>query len=776
VTDPGVIDAVARRVLWLSTLMIHHANHDRPDVDGLKVGGHQASCASVASILATLHLDFLRPHDRLAVKPHAAPAYHALQYLMGNLDQHHLRDLRAYGGLQSYPSRTKDPDRVDFSTGSVGIGSVAPGYAALAEAYVAAHFGRQRERPRFVSLLGDAELDEGSVWESIAEPALDGLDNVIWIVDLNRQSLDRVTPGIRVERLRSMFSANRWTVLDAKYGRRLKAAFALPGGDLLRRRIDEMPNGEYQRIVRAPASEVRGRLIKDVTFGTDLERFLDRWSDDELETVVEDLGGHDPVVVGSALTAADESPRPAVVFAYTIKGWGLPLAGDPLNHSAIVSVQDLEHLRERLGIPPGKEWSRFDASTPEGAACAAAGQAMAAPHIERPAPIAVPEDLDRSYPPRASSQQAHALVLTTLDAKAPGVAERIVTTRPDVATSTGLGGWINKTGTFALHDRPSFFRDAGQVLVWDESPAGRHIELGISENNLFLLLGQLGLTAELFGETLLPVGTLYDPFVARGLDALIYALYAGAHIVVTATPSGITLSPEGGAHQSVITPSIALELPGITAWEPCFAVETEWILLHALGAVAERRGSSYLRLSTRPIDQRLLAIPDDAAARRALRLAVLSGAYRLIDRSGDPSYESSDRVTLAVTGALVPEAVEASRYLLEDDVLVNVVNVTSADLLHRRITEATRRRAATGIAAETAILRPEVWEPGIPVVTVHDGHPHTLSWLPGALRVPGVSLGVDDYGQSGSLPDLYRHFRLETEAIVNACASVLDES
>src|SRR5689334_8346104 len=219
----AALKEIERRILWLSTLMVHHANNVRPSTEKSKVGGHQASSASVASIITALYFHFLRGGDRVSIKPHASPIYHAAHYLLGNLDRKYLTTLREYKGLQAYPSRTKDPDPVDFSTGSVGLGAVAPVFAALAHKYAELHFGEVTSN-RFISLIGDAELDEGNVWETVAEEAIRGLGNVIWIVDLNRQSLDRVIPGVRAGRLKALFAGAGWRVFETKYGSTLQAA------------------------------------------------------------------------------------------------------------------------------------------------------------------------------------------------------------------------------------------------------------------------------------------------------------------------------------------------------------------------------------------------------------------------------------------------------------------------------------------------------------------------------------------------------------------------
>src|SRR5579859_1431669 len=310
----AALERIQRRVLWLATRMIHEANHVRPSPDHTKVGGHQASSASVVSILTALYFgDWLRAGDRVSIKPHASPVFHAIQYLLGNLDRRYLTTLRDFGGLQAYPSRTKDPDPVDFSTGSVGLGAAAPLFAALADRYAASHFRADQAHPtrRFVALVGDAELDEGNVWEAISDETIRGtrLGNVLWIIDLNRQSLDRVIPGIKVQEMEALFAGIGWQVLEAKYGRRLQAAFDRPGGDALRQRIDDMPNEDYQDLVRLPGPEARERVICSAPAAERdlLSKCLKKVDDTDLPGLLGDLGGHDLLELLKAFAAADAS-------------------------------------------------------------------------------------------------------------------------------------------------------------------------------------------------------------------------------------------------------------------------------------------------------------------------------------------------------------------------------------------------------------------------------------------------------------------------------------
>ena len=755
----AVLESIQRRVLWLSTYLVHHINAVRPNPDGSKVGGHQASSASLVSILTALYFDALRPSDAVALKAHASPAFYAIQYLRGRLSLDALQGLREFGGLQAYPSRRKNPEVVDLSTGSMGLGAVAASFGALAGRYLADHGGGPQSPGRMVVLVGDAELDEGNVWEALLEETVATLGNLLWIVDMNRQSLDRVTPDARRSQFRQMFAANGWRVIELRWGRRLRALFSRAGGAALQRRLEGMSSAEYQALLRLPASGARKRLTERPGGGSEpaVDRLLAKLSDDEVQAMAGDAGGHDLGAILDALEQASaERDRPTVILADTVKGWGLPLAADPLNHGALLSAAQVEALRDRLGIAPGEEWARFAEDSPEARLIHALPPLFSAPAAQ-PAPT-IPEALGETHPAQSSTQEAFGRVLGALGRSS--ASERIVTVSADVAVTTHLAGWINRKGVYFPSARPNHFADLPQAMQWSESPAGQHIELGIAEHNLFLLLGALGLAHELSGVTLLPIGTLYDPFVTRGLDALYHALYAGARFVVAATPSGVSLSWEGGAHQSVITPPIGIALPAMRYFEPVFAVEVEWVLLDALrGLLRETDGeSAYLRLSTKPVDQSLAPPPTPEQRARVLR-----GGYRLVDARSEPGWDAEHAVHLFAAGVMVPEAVEASRRLRGEGIHASVFAATSPDLLYRGL------RAPRPYLEE--LVGPE--EEDVPVVSVLDGHSHTLAFLGAALGVTQIALGVDSFGQSGSRRDLYRHYEIDAAAIERGARLVL---
>ncbi|ADB49105.1 transketolase-like TK C-terminal-containing protein [Conexibacter woesei] len=769
IETPGelaVLDVVQRRVLWLATSIVHHANRVRETPSGVKVGGHQASSASMVSIMSSLFFHHLRGPDRVSVKPHAAPVMQAISYLLGTLEERWLTELRAFGGLQSYPSRTKDPYPVDFSTGSVGIGATATLWSSLAHRYVAGHFdvpqgGRQ------VALVGDAELDEGAIWEALVDPMVPRLGEAMWIVDLNRQSLDRVVPDIAAGRIGKMFEAAGWQTITLKYGRFLRELFERDGGGDLRRRIDGMANEEFQRLLRSPVAELRERFPGEGRGRRSVARLVAQLDDAEVLRAVRDLGGHDLGDLLDAYRQADASAdRPSVLFAYTIKAWGLPTQGHPANHSALLSTEQWKRLAGELGADAQRPWAKFAAASAEARLCAAAAERLRRDPTQRREPPPVPPEVGRSHAGRASTQQAFGRFFSDVAHAAPAVADHVVTVSPDVASSTNLGGWINRVGVWNPGERIDWFADDTDTLVrWRESQHGQHVELGIAEGNLVGLLSELGTTWSRDGQPLLPIGTIYDPFVNRALEPWSFGIYAGAQAILVGTPSGVTLAPEGGAHQSITTPSVGLEQPGCVAWEPAFGQDLEWTLLHALSRLGRDDGvSAYFRLSTRPLDQALAAVPEEPVARELRRRHVLAGGYVL---RAAPA--PSPAVTLVGIGVTMPEALRAAQELAADGVEADVVCLTSADLVFRALQA--RQGLDEGSDEILDVLLPA--ERSAPIVTVHDGHPHTLAFLSGVNGSPIACLGVRDFGQVGDVADLYRHFGIDADTIVGATIDLL---
>ena len=762
----ATLEQLDKRLLWLSSWTVHNANHIRKKRDGLKVGGHQASCASITAIMAALYFHALRPQDKVAVKPHAGPVLHAIHYLLGNQSLEKLQKFRGLGGVQSYPSRTKDTIPVDFSTGSVGLGVAITAFTSLVQDYLIAH-GQVREEDagRMIALMGDAELDEGNIYECLIEGYKHDLRNCWWIVDYNRQSLDSTTADRMFRRFDDIFETCGWRVITLKYGKLQQAAFKKPGGKSLEEWIDNCPNADYAALTYQGGAAWRERLTSDIGKKANVKKLLDSFDDDALAALMVNLGGHCIESLIEAFESANDD-KPTLFIAYTVKGYGTPLAGHKDNHSGMMNPPQMEQFRADMGIKEGEEWEPWGGLGDNAAAqlqafiadspIARQNAEMTALAVAVPA-IAAPEGAEQS------TQAAFGRILLDLAKSGHEMADRIVTTAPDVTQTTNLGAFVNQRGLFRRQELADVFHKAKipSAQKWAQHAAGQHIELGIAENNFFLMLASLGLAAPHFGTRLLPVGTVYDPFISRGLDALNYGCYQDARFLLVGTPSGITLAAEGGAHQSINTPLIGMGQPNLTYFDPAWADEVALLMEWAFDHMQQSDGSSvYLRLSTR-------SIPQIERENDGWKADALKGGYWL--------RQPGDNVEAAIvfTGVVAPEALTAWEELAEDIPGLGLLNVTSPDLLHRGWSDSRAARwtgrAAEPCHAETLL---SALAPGAGLVTIIDGSPGALSWLGGVKGMRVSPLGVDRFGQTGDLLDLYRTYRLDAEAIVDAVAEL----
>mgnify|MGYP005984259145 FL=1 len=766
-TKPGIepdritlLETLDRRLRWLSAWTIHNANNIRESRDQLKVGGHQASCASISSIMAALYFHALGPNDKVAVKPHAGPVLHAIHYLLGSQSREQLEAFRGFGGAQSYPSRTKDRIPVDFSTGSVGLGVAVTAFASLVQDYLVAHGALASEKTgRMVALMGDAELDEGNIYECLIEGYKHDVRNCWWIVDYNRQSLDHTTADRMFRRFDDIFRTCGWRVVTLKYGKLMEQAFDEPGGEALREWIDTTSNAEYAALTYQGGEQWRARLTRDIGEQEGVAKLLERRDDEALARLMTNLGGHCMESLTEAFDAADDD-TPTLFIAYTIKGYGLPFAGHKDNHAGLMNTTQIEALRDQQGIAEGSEWEPYAGigdniesalrDLVEGTKIAREKADASAPTFDVPA-IAAPEGSEQA------TQTAFGKILLELAKGGSPLADRIITTSPDVTVSTNLGAWVNQRGLFRRQQMEDVFRKARipSAQKWEGDTAGQHLELGIAENNLFLALTAMGLSGALFGERLLPIGTVYDPFIARGLDALNYGCYQDARFMLVATPAGVTLGPEGGAHQSINPPLIAMGQPGLRHYEPAFVDELALLMEEAFALLQAPDGESvYFRLTTRAIPQ--IERTDDA-----WREGAKKGAYWL--RPPGPKAEAA----IVTMGAITPEAIAACDAMADDLPGLGLLVVTSPDLLHR---EWSARMAQDGAEPSHIESLLSQLPAGAQLVTLLDGSPGALSWLGGVDGRRVSPLGVDRFGQTGDLVDLYREYRLDSDAVIGAMA------
>lgn len=782
--DTKYLRELERRVLWLASWMIHHANHVR-DTDEIKVGGHQASSASMAAIMTALYFHVLKPEDRVAVKPHASPVFHAIQYLAGNQSLENLKNFRGFKGAQSYPSRTKDTDDVDFSTGSVGLGVAQTLFSSIAQDYVRAHgWMKDRDEGRMVALIGDAEMDEGNIYEALIEGWKQGLRNCWWIVDYNRQSLDAVVREGLWEKFEKIFSDFGWNVVIVKHGRLQEAAFSEPGGDRLREWIDSCPNQLYSVLTFQGGAAWRKRLMDEIGDQGPVSALIESRDDEKLAELMGNLGGHDVDALLEAFGNAGSDDRPTLFICYTIKGHGLPLAGHKDNHAGLLTPAQMSEFRQTMDVREGHEWEPWEgAKFPESelqklvddAPFLAAGKRrLCAPSIAVPDRVLFPDPKGKPV----STQMGFGQILNEIAREDTELAARIVTTAPDVTVSTNLGPWVNRRGLFAKEELADTFKaeQIASTYSWSYSPEGQHIELGIAESNLFLNLSALGLSHSINGERLLPIGTVYDPFIYRGADQLNYACYQDARFMLVATPSGVTLAPEGGAHQSIGTPLIGMAQDGLAAFEPAFIDELATIMRFGFdymqrdgeGDPDERNwlrdetgGSIYLRLTTRPIEQPNREIDSQ------LERAIIDGAYWM--REPGPNAQ----IVVAYTGAVAPEAIEAIGAMGEYRRDIGLLAITSADRLNAGWTAAQRARERGLSHARSHIERLLERVPAhCAIITVTDAHPATLAWLGSVLGNRTRSLGVEHFGQTGTIGDLYAHYGIDAQGILRAAESI----
>jgi pyruvate dehydrogenase E1 component len=600
--------------------------------------------------------------------------------------------------------------------------------------------------------------------------------NLWWVIDYNRQSLDGVVNDRLFGRVAEMFELVGWRVVTLKYGSLLETAFKQPDGEHLRQWIDACPNSLYSALVYKGGAGWREALIRDLNQFPGVRRIVEQHDDAALHRLMTNLAGHDMQAVLDAFEGVTDD-TPTCFIAYTIKGQGLPFAGHKDNHSGLMTLDQMAGFKEGMGIAEGAEWDKFAGLgiTPaEAQAFIDSAPFNARGRRRTSAPVvAIPAALPRPTDKKSSTQEGFGKILNAIAAEDSELSRRIVTTSPDVTVSTNLGAWVNRRGLFGHTEAEDVFRELKVVSaqLWRQTPKGQHIELGIAENNLFIQLAALGLSHEIFGARLLPIGTLYDPFIARGADALNYACYQDARFLLVATPSGVTLAPEGGAHQSIHTPLIGIGQPGLLSYEPAHVDELAVLMRFALEHMQQPAGgprgggSVYLRLSTRSLPQPERTLSPEQES------DIIDGGYWYAPP------EPGAEIAIVAMGAVTPEAIAAHESVARDFAGAGLLVLTSADRLHADWLAAQRTRGQTVGRVQTSpspaerLLAPLGRDARL--VTVMDGHPLALSWLGSVRGHRVVPLGIESFGQSGDIPDLYRTYKLDSAAIIDAVARAL---
>ena len=755
--------------------------------------------------------------------------------------------------FQSYHADS-DPDNWrTLPSGTVGIPPVNAVYLALAFRYAIDH-GWATDIPKhFWCIIGDSELREGSLMEVMPDVAERELGNVTWIIDYNRQNLDgtrvlnkRGLGGTDADRIERTFQANGWQVIQLRHGRLRETLFALDGGAALREQFENgFSDYEYQTILwKQDATLLRAELIARDAKLNDL---LAGISDEDLLAALGDLGGHDlEAILNAYETARSDQRVPTVIVAHTIKGWGLNCTAKPGNHSTLPDKDEVNELLKLRGLTAERPYLRDTGSKEEAkylskrtkywrhgigqveqriAENRAQVNGMLAPTLPLPDDFGI----DLSMMPMVHTQWLWGQVagklvrigthdeleaagidpgrdLNELEHRWSKVADLMCTMSPDVGTSTNINPAMDakvygpETGTnleaeHQLHER-------GRPELYQHSEAWtRHIRFEIAEANCMSAAGSFGKMGKFAGVPLLPMMTVYDFFIKRALDQLYYNLYWRSSFILMGTPSGVSLSPEGAQHSW----KSDIQMPSLITWEPAYACEMEWILADAVrrhvDADNEDREGVLIRGVTRALKQKELmtrlksqarfSASDAAEINQQLRVDVLAGGYKLVDRASDSDYQPGDNVvTILAMGAMIPEVLEASDLLAADHgIHADVVVVTSADLLLGRFAERNdyaqlhqlgingelQLNAAggeTGAAlstADTVCLAARF----VPLVSVADGEQGLLDNAGSIVGVPQIALATTKFSKCGRPDQVYAYHQMDAAAIVDASQQVL---
>tara|TARA_E500000178_G_C17011605_1_gene750845 strand:+ start:277 stop:2589 length:2313 start_codon:yes stop_codon:yes gene_type:complete len=753
---------IEKKVSWLSNYIIHYANNVRKKNDDLKVGGHQASCASVVSILIVLYFKVLKKYDRIAIKPHASPVFHAIQYLLGNQTVNNLKNFRKLNGAQAYPSKTKDFCDVDFSTGSVGLGGAMTIFSSFTQDFLNENKLLKIPQSKMIAIFGDAELDEGNIYEALLEGAKHNLRNCWWIVDYNRQSLDGIVHERLFEKIISLFKLMDWNVEILKYGEKLNSLKNLKEGRKLLKWIDDCPNDLFSALTFQGGAEWRKTLLEEFKNEKNVISLLEGFNDKDLQELMTNLAGHDAESLEEVFFKHINSDKPTCFICYTVKGFGLPLAGHKDNHSGIMNLKQFNDYQKKMGIRKGKEWDKVEGLNLNISDFNAIINSNPLSKIKRELDenILKVMPLNITFNNFTSTQECFGKIMNEIGKMDNDFSKRIVTTSPDVTVSTNLGGWVNQKNIFNTNLKSDIFREkkVSSAQKWKYLPNGQHIELGIAENNLFLLLASLGISDKLFGKRLLPIGTIYDTFIGRGLDALNYATYVDSRFILIGTPSGITLSHEGGAHQSIITPNIGISQPNLIYYEPSYADEFNFLFFWALNFIQNKEGSSiYFRLSTKKLLQPNRKID------KLLQKDLINGCYWLKEP------KSLNSIIIICTGVMIAEVEKSLEEIYHDEIDIGLLIAISPDKLYK---DWEKSKYSGNISQIENKLKP-FSNKTTGIITIIDGHSSSLSWIGGVLGHKIFPMGVNKFGKSGDLEEVYKYTNIDFKSIIDRLAKLL---
>ncbi len=852
------------RAFFLALKMIDIAN-TRPGVvrGEPKVGGHPAACASSKHILAAIHLVLKGPEDYMANKPHVSPMDHGLNYLMktfreadgtpmsaerSELAMRHLRHYSHEGEpvFQSYHAEA-DPDGYRFfPSGSVGIPPVNALYTALGYQLAEDHGIDTGEKPTFWCLMGDSEFREGSLMEAMPDAGERSLGRLVWVVDYNRQNLDgtrvineKAMGGTDADRIVKIAEANGWSAIKLKHGKKREKAFATPGGEELKRVLDEeLTDFEFQALLGAKDPKVTRKSLGEKS--DKLAKWLKKYSDEEVQEIFFNVGGHDLESLVEVLSQGKASEnRPTLIVAYTIKGHGLECAALSGNHSmlpedeelkAIAAAYEMDYENPFRSPVSGGEAEAYLKKRGEELNAGLtrvreAAEARKAEWLDKMSKLDWPVDFDITalkMSPVAHTQWMWGQIAAKLDRLARGerkadgktnptedvwreVAPLFLTMAPDVGSSTNTSPNMNGKlyGDIGMEDFEKTYNtkdDKAPDIVPHADKRSGHLRFEIAEGNCMSAAGSFGKFWYFTGIPFYPAMTIYDFFIKRALDQFYYNVYWHSSFATIGTPSGITLAPEGAQHSW----KSDIQMPNVINWEPCYAKELEWILAATLKNHfthdAKDREAALFRLVTKGMIQKDFADRlktqkrfegvEDAEMFETIRKDVLAGGYALVHYEGYEDYTPGDNVVnVFAMSALVAEALKASDLLREKGIYANVYVVTSTDLLlgnYAYLNGYEHLKTGLAVTGELFLTKnAEVKNQGewasiqgarVPVVSVHDGEPGLLDNIGSVVGTKQICLAVRKTSKSGTTADIFHLHGLDAEGVLDGCMRALEET
>jgi len=777
-------------IRWNALAMVLQANRVSSEF-----GGHLASYASSATLYEVGFNHIWRapseshPGDLVFIQGHSSPGIYARAYLEGRLSEEQLRHFRqesagAGTGLSSYPHPWLMPDFWQFPTVSMGLGAMMAIFQARFTRYLENRGLVKPSDQKVWGFLGDGEMDEPESMGALTLPVREGLDNLIFVINCNLQRLDGPVRGNGkiIQELEAAFLGAGWNVIKVLWGSRWDPLLARDHTGLLRRRMEECVDGEYQNF-----KAKGGAYTREHFFGKypELKAMVANMSDDEIWRL--NRGGHDPLKVYAAYKAAmSHKGQPTVILAKTVKGFGLGKGGEGqmiAHQQKKLSEEDLRAFRDRFNIPVSDEecaqlpFRKPDANAEEMRYLMEKRTALGGflPVRRRTAePLAMPpleafaSILEGTGEREISTTMAFVRVLTLL-LKDKNIGRNVVPIVPDEARTFGMEGLFRQIGIYSSVGQLYTPQDAETLMSYREDKKGQMIEEGINEAGSLCSWMAAGTAYSHHGINMVPFYIFYSMFGFQRVGDFIWAAgdIQARGFLIGGTAGRTTLAGEGLQHQDGHSQLVATTVPNCLVYDPAFAYELAVIIHDGLRRMYLEQQSVFYYITVMNENYVQPAMPPGVEA------GILRGGYLL--QSGG---RGKVRATLLGSGTILREC-QAAAKMLENDygVPADVLSITSFSELRREALECERWNLIhPGEKPHVPYVRELLKDREGAVVAATD----YMRTVPDQIRqwVSGryVTLGTDGFGRSDSRAALRKHFEVDRNYITIAALKALADA